>query len=72
MGVGFATGVATKENDFLWLEAIADSISNLLNGDLGEHSQIACRRKSKGMARLKVLLIALTPSALGILGWARV
>jgi hypothetical protein len=54
------------------LEMVADSISNLLNGDLGEHSQIACRRKSKGMARLKVLLIELTPSALGILGWARV
>jgi hypothetical protein len=33
---------------------------------------IACRRKSKGMARLKVLPIALTLSALGIARWARV
>lgn len=36
MGVGFATGVAAKENDFLWVEAIR----NLLNGDLGEHQNI--------------------------------
>jgi hypothetical protein len=47
--VGFATGVAVQENDFLWVEAIADAfmkclrmkIGDLLNGGLGKYHQYA-------------------------------
>jgi hypothetical protein len=35
--MGFATGVAAKENNLLWLEAISDAIGDLLNVGLGEH-----------------------------------
>jgi hypothetical protein len=37
MGVGFATGVTTKEDDFLWLEAIGYAIADLLDYGWGEH-----------------------------------
>jgi len=48
--VGFATGVAAKENDFLWWSAIANShsetlrerIADLLNGGLGEYISRLC------------------------------
>lgn len=50
MGMSFATGVAAKENDFLWLEAIGDAfteclrmrIADLLNYGWGEHISILC------------------------------